>query len=538
MLFMSSTPARIQARRTIIATTYPANPLHKFNRKMVSALKSGKSAYVFEQAKLIKEQNLKPDLTTYNAVLEAHELNHDLKNIMLLLDEMTAAGVEPTMATYNIALRAAAIHGETVMLNQIKQRIQNAGLKMSELSYEYIIKGLCANQELEHALDLLGEMTVRVNEQGQPDDNGKPAIDVRPTLQSFLDVITVALKLHESETAYLVLKMAELQAGLARIPATVYMDVLAKAAEDHVLAGTEYCWQKAVKELKSTPDEGICLLVLNCAGREKAPRLAADVFQCMSENGMKFREYHFAPLLQAFALAEKYKSAFNVLNIMRSSGLQPTILTASSLLKALKSTESINDAVGCMQEMRKEGKRVDVIGFNVVIEACARVKDLTLAFQVFDKASELDVVPDTDTFNALLSACISDKNVVQGKKVIAKMQAAGVDPSVDTYQSLIVLSLTQINYEDAFLYLEEMKSHDVIPSEAVYTHLVRKLARENDPRIKYAIEEMEGFGYVIGPNLREYIETGGLSNLEESLRRKQIRQRQRQRSAFHSGRHS
>ncbi|KAF9163467.1 hypothetical protein DFQ26_002485 [Actinomortierella ambigua] len=503
---------------------------------MVGALKSGKSAVVFEQARLLKEQNIKPDINTYNAILEAHELNHDLKNIMLLLDEMVEVGIEPTMATYNIALRAAAIHGETVMLNQIKQRIQEAGLKMSELSYQYIIKGLCVNQELEHALDLLGEMTVRVNEQGLPDENGKPAIDVRPTLQSFMDVIKVALTLHESETAYLVLKMAELQAGLAQISATVYLDVLAKTAEDHAIEGATYCWTKAVKENKSTPDEGICMLVLNCAGREKAPRLAMDVIQYMGESGMKFQEYHFAPLLQSFALAEKYKSAFNVLNIMRSSGLQPTVLTASSILKALKTTEDIHDAMSSLHEMAREGKRIDVIGFNVMIEACSRVKDVTLAMQVFSKAEELGVVPDTDTFNALLSACISDKNLVQGKKVIGMMQSAGVDPSVDTYQSLIVLSLTQINYEDAFLYLEEMKSHDVIPSEAVYTHLVRKLARENDPRIKYAIEEMEGFGYVIGPNLQEYIDTGGLSNLEESVRRKQIRQRQRQRAAYHSGR--
>lgn len=137
---------------------------------------------------------------------------------------------------FRISFQAAAIHGETVMLNQIKQRIHDAGLEMSELSYEYIIKGLCVNQELEHALDLLGEMTVRVDDNGQPDDSGKPAILVRPTLRSFMDVITVALKLHESETAYLVLKMAELQAGLTRIPATVYLDILAKAAEDHVVS--------------------------------------------------------------------------------------------------------------------------------------------------------------------------------------------------------------------------------------------------------------------------------------------------------------
>lgn len=113
--------------------------------------------------------------------------------------------------------------------------MRSAGLELNVQSYEIIIQGLCTNQELEHALDLLGDMTVSVDENGQPDENGRPTIAVRPSLSCFTPVIQLAQSLHESETAYLVLKMAEVQAGLSRIPAVVYTDLMARAAEDYVV---------------------------------------------------------------------------------------------------------------------------------------------------------------------------------------------------------------------------------------------------------------------------------------------------------------
>ncbi|KAF8981070.1 hypothetical protein BGZ46_003307 [Entomortierella lignicola] len=519
--------------RGIITTTYPSNPLFKFNRKLIDLLAKDPKACLplFDKCREIVDANLKPDQTTYSVLLEAHERNNDLESILRTLEEMSLAGIPPSITDYNIGLRAAATHGDTIMLENIKDMIKKAGLKMNLNSYEIIIQGLCTNQELEHALDLLGDMTVSVNEHGLPDENGKPVIDERPSLLCYTPVIQLALSLHESETACLVLKMAEIQAGLSKIPAVIYTDVMAKAAEDYVLSAVEYCWRKSVGDLGAFPDEGTCMLVLNCAGHEKAPRLAAEVIQYMGENGMEFQEYHFAPLLQAFSLAKKFKSAFNVLSIMRASGMKPTILTATSLLKVLDEPGNIEEAFISMQEMHREGKKVDVVAFNILIEACGRIKELTRAMTIFDAAESLGVQTDTNTYNALLTGCISERNMTEGKSVITMMQRAGVDPNVDTYQSLISLCLTQINYEDAFVYLEEMKSHNVIPSEPIYTSLVRKLARENDPRIKYAIEEMESFGYVVGPNLREYIETGGLSNLAESERRKQIRISQRRRSS-------
>ncbi|KAF9982973.1 hypothetical protein BGZ65_002314, partial [Modicella reniformis] len=515
--------------RSIITATYPASQLSKYNHKLVRLAKDGQTSClpIFDKCREILESNVKPDLTTYCVLLQAHERNNDLEAILRTFEEMQLAGVPPNISAFNIGLGAAATHGDTVVLEKIRDMLHKSALEPNANTYEIIIQGLCANQELEHALDLLGDMTVSVNEKGVPDENGRPTIDIPPTLQCYTPIIQLAVKLHESETAYLVLKMAEVQAGLSRLPPTLYIEVMARAAEDYVFYAVEYCWNKGVKQMGAYPDEGTCMLILNCAGHEKAPRLAAEVIQYMAQIGMVFQEYHFAPLFQAFFLAGKYKSAFNVLSIMRTSGLRPTYLTTTSILKALRGPAQIEEAFLCMKEMHQEGKKVDVVAINILIEAYGRHNDLTRATTIYETAPLLGVEPDTDTYNALLIGCLMNRNITEGRNVITMMHRSGVDPNVDTYQSLINLCLTQINYEDAFMYLEELKSHGVIPPESVYTGLVRKLARENDPRIKYVIEEMESFRYAVGPSLREYIETGGLSSVMKAERRRQIRKTRR-----------
>jgi len=132
---------------------------------------------------------------------------------------------------------------------------------MNANSYEIIIQGLCANQELEHALDLLGDMTVAVNEKGHPDENGLPVINVRPTLLCYTPIIQLAQDLHESETAFLVLKMAEVQSGLSRIPPVIYTDLMARAAEDYVvMVVNAFFWPRVHCVVDCTPTKRLIVI--------------------------------------------------------------------------------------------------------------------------------------------------------------------------------------------------------------------------------------------------------------------------------------
>lgn len=106
-LISSNTPRhRIPGTRGIITGTYPSTPLNKYNRKLITLLKDPQTCLpIFDKCREIQELNLKPDLTTYTVLLEAHERNNDLESIMRTLEEMELVGISPSISAFNIALR-------------------------------------------------------------------------------------------------------------------------------------------------------------------------------------------------------------------------------------------------------------------------------------------------------------------------------------------------------------------------------------------------------------------------------------------------
>lgn len=76
---------------------------------------------IFDKCREIQELNLKPDLTTYTALLEAHERNNDLDSIMRTLEEMELIGISPSIRAFNIALKVSFLvstYFENVFISQ------------------------------------------------------------------------------------------------------------------------------------------------------------------------------------------------------------------------------------------------------------------------------------------------------------------------------------------------------------------------------------------------------------------------------------
>lgn len=123
----SNTPRhRIPGARGIITGTYPSTPLNKYNHKLITLLRDPQTCLpIFDKCREIQELNLKPDLTTYTVLLEAHERNNDLESIMKTLEEMELVGISPSISAFNIALRvcsfASALKSEGSTYSCIKR---------------------------------------------------------------------------------------------------------------------------------------------------------------------------------------------------------------------------------------------------------------------------------------------------------------------------------------------------------------------------------------------------------------------------------
>jgi pentatricopeptide repeat protein len=266
------------------------------------------------------------------------------------------------------------------------------------------------------------------------------------------------------------------------------------------------CWKVAVQDLNLTPDEGLCISVLHTAARHGIPDLATDALRVLKLIGVPWEEHLFSPLIEAFCHADRVKEALLTLDIMRTSGIEPTVETAYPLLDiAQKDPDTIDSIWAIIDDLHKEVKRVDITALNALTLASVVLGDLQRAVGAYKSFSDYGVKPNLITFNILLRGCIMAAHRELGSLLLADMKEAKIKPNRETYQKFISLCLTQDTYEDAFFYLEEMKAaHHVVPS-SVYISIIRKCLSAGDTRYTVAAEEMRHTGYSIPLDLMQEI---------------------------------
>lgn len=106
----SSTTAEVEKPvKKMVTFMHPTAPLASFNKSLVFHLRTrGPPKRVLENVlkivQDIKQQNLRLDLNTYNALLTAYSRAKEQRSMLRTLDEMKENNVEPSVDSYNIIL--------------------------------------------------------------------------------------------------------------------------------------------------------------------------------------------------------------------------------------------------------------------------------------------------------------------------------------------------------------------------------------------------------------------------------------------------
>jgi len=284
--------------------------------------------------------------------------------------------------------------------------------------------------------------------------------------------------------------------------------------------GVLHLWEKVTNELKVLPDEGCAIEVLHTAGRHGLPDLAMDVLRVLKTIDVDLREYHFAPIIEAFSRTNRMKDALSTLTLIRQSNIEPNTDTANCIFEAIRDNKDAIDAAwDALESLHAEGQTIDITAVNVVIQASIALGDLQRAFGIYQMCSELGVAPTLDTYHFLLSGCIVARNRELGDRLVTELKEARLKPDARTYERLIVLCLTGETYEDAFFYLEEMKAEKLCPPRSVYEAIIMRCALEKDERYGLAVEEMKELGYTVSGELQAVVEGRGRTGNEKYAKR-------------------
>ncbi|KAI7897724.1 uncharacterized protein BX663DRAFT_481323 [Cokeromyces recurvatus] len=479
--------------KNLVVHNHPTSPISSYNLRLNVQLRNRRNPAktlknVLEIVDEIKQLKIKFDHNTYNALMAALSMNKEFQRAEREFKKMLDDGLEPNIDSYNIFLEAYAKTGRLKKLLELKEEIIEHNIQLTYNSYHYILKGLCNANEIEAALDLFDQMKEKKME---------------PNLAIYATLIQGCAQVLDSKATFDLLTEAEKLDLAVESQPKIYINVLRLATQCDDEKLVNYCWNKVIQHFIRL-DEGSLLEVLRVASKKGDTQLATDVIRQLSTNGYTYKEHYFTPLMEAFIVKKDLKSAFNVLDIMRASGIAPSMRATLPIRQQLQgNVNDIDTAYYILEEIRRQKKTVDITAFNVVVAACADAKDIERTVATYREAKRLGVTPDVDTYNAVLEACITTHMKSMGLVVIGEMKKADIKPNLETYSNMIRLACTGRDYDDAFEYLEEMKGYDIAPPEKCYLTLARKLAYENDPRFHMLLEEMETFGYPVTTKLRK-----------------------------------
>ncbi|KAI0072660.1 hypothetical protein K474DRAFT_1667556 [Panus rudis PR-1116 ss-1] len=486
-----------------IITRPVGTTLAKVNFELSRLVDKQRAVEAFELCRKMKEDGLAPDSTTYDQLLLLCAKIQAPTEAMAIFEDMRAMGIYPERETFHHLLLASFAKPIQATWT-IWDMMESYDIAPNQKTFEIYITRLLQSNNLEGALRTLGEMS---------------KLGLSPSLRSAQGIISLACELSNPRLA-LDLAEAYESTSVRRLEGYIWMDILIASTELFYAEGVVRCWQKAVKELNITPDEGCIVGVLNTAGVHGLAALATDALETLKLSGVDLEEHHFAPVLDAMANSKNIEGGFTILDLMHQHNVQPTSHTATSLSNTLTSTDAIDSAWSVLDQMKADGKSVGLHALNVLVRAAINVNDLQRAVGIYQAFPDFNVTPTVDTYNLLLVGCILGKNHALGDRLLSQMREAGINPTSVTYERLITLCLTQPTYEDAFFYLEEMKAAGFKPPVIVYESIIRKCVSVGDTRYNLAVEELLEQGYEMKPKLKAFIESGGRSEVREQAQKK------------------
>jgi len=299
------------------------------------------------------------------------------------------------------------------------------------------------------------------------------------------------------------------------------MNVLMAAAQARFREGTEVAWDRVTRELKATPDEGTCILVLNTAAHHGLPDLAANAIAALDYIGVTKEEHHFAALVDAFVVAGSIKEALATLAFMRTHGVAPGPQTARRAVAAMAADVSkADDGFNLLYDLHSDGRGVDVAAVNAVLSAAVELGDLNRAVGVYKSVGDWNVKPDVATYNMLLKGCMLKGHLELAERMFDEMKSAKVKPNASTYERLIRLHLNLDPYDEAFYYLEEMKQSGFVPPPSLYDALLRRCYDAQDHRSRLVLDEMASYQYPVSPALQDVMSTHKPSHAVQGTRRR------------------
>ncbi|KAK9161750.1 hypothetical protein Syun_008091 [Stephania yunnanensis] len=448
----------------------------------------GEGAGVFDS---MKELGLRPNLVTYNAVIDAcAKGGAEFSRALEFLDEMVKNGVQPDRITFNSLLAVCGRSGLWEDAKNLFHEMVYRGIHQDIFTYNTLLDAVCKGGQMELAFEIMSDM---------------PSKGVWPNVVTYSTVIDGCAKAGKLEEALnLFEEMKLLGIRLDRISYNTLLAVYASLGR----------FEEALDVCKEMEASGIRkdVVTYNALmggyGKQGNYYQVQKLFREMKAQNLSPNILTYSTLIDVYSKGGMHLEAMETFKELKQAGLEIDVVLYSSLIDALCKNGLVESAVSLLDEMTKKGIRPNVVTYNSIIDAFGRSAVVPSQEGSINGANgtsdELltSIVPrgtsgskegDEEDDNKVMKlfeqlaaekACPSredtsgkSKEILCILELFKKMHELKIKPNVVTFSAILNACSRCNSFEDASMLLEELRLFD----NQVYgvAHGLLKGGREN-----------------------------------------------------------
>ncbi|KAL6867344.1 hypothetical protein ACP4OV_015368 [Aristida adscensionis] len=216
-------------------------------------------------------------------------------------------------------------------------------------------------------------------------------------------------------------------------------------------------------------------------------RSATELFDSMRASGLQPSAHACNSLLSCFVRRRSLEDAMKVFEFIKGKGMA-TGHTYTLILKAVASTEGHVSALQMFNEIEEDessNKILDVIVYNTMISACGRAKDWRQAERLWRKLAESSLSATLLTYDLLVSTFVQCGQSELAIAAYQEMLRNGLDPSEDIMKAIIASCTKEGNWEFALATLSRMLSAGMKPNLILFNSMINSLGKAGKDELAF-----------------------------------------------------
>ena len=440
-------------------------------RVAIESMRQGKVVKV-KSAELLEEMaeaSIKPDVTTFNYLIEFEIINKDFKAIWNWFGKMK---MEPDFMTFNHLLtwlkdNSASIPEEhaqefyTLLYSYVQKESLHLNEGLIRLIIDECVKaaGKCKKPILDAILAHIVNQKLLLSFSCY----GKLFTYFAQTRN-----IDKIIELHSQMDIYN-LKVNEVTCGC------LLEAYLTCGRIDKVI---EYYESPGIKPFNVI----IYTIFVRAYAKSRNFRKIMELYKKVkADNSIKLNLIAYNTLLDSCAQCGQYNAMEDILreaieeNKTRKGedSLVPDVITYSTIIKGLCKSQQFGKALKLYQEMKAKEMMLDEMVFNSLLDGCVKHKGThNVAMELIEDMNLYNIPRSKYTYSILIKLYMKERNITKVLEIYEEMKSRNIIPGVVVYTCLLQACIRAKIISKAIQIFEDMRMQGIVPDQVAYNTMV------------------------------------------------------------------